>query len=73
MQDLDSKDCHEAEVGLVGLHIRYKTPLRPQWMWASFEHVHNVPSQGGAVPVGGPTAYTFNDGSGGLMLDRPAA
>lgn len=71
VQDLDGKDCHETEVGLVGLHIRYKTPLRPQWVWASFEHVRNVPPQDSAVAAGGQTTYTFNDGSGGLMLDRP--
>jgi hypothetical protein len=71
VQDLDSKDCHIAEVGLVGLHIRYKTPQRPQWVWASFEHVRNVPSQGGAAPVNGPTAYTFNNGKGGFMSDQP--
>lgn len=71
VQNLDSKNCYEAEVGLVGLHIRYKTPLRPQWVWASFEHDRNVPSQRGAMPEGGPMAYTFNDGRGGLMTDRP--
>jgi len=29
-------------VGLVGLHIAYKTPKRPNWIWMSFEHVDNT-------------------------------
>jgi hypothetical protein len=69
--------CHEALVGLVGLHIRYKTPTRPQWVWASFEHVSNVPpARQGARKTSARTksrdsAYTFNDGSGAPMPDQP--
>lgn len=72
VQDPVTLDCQEAEVGLVGLHIRYKTPTRPQWVWASFEHVRNVPPQAGAIsPIRQPTGYTFNDGSGAPMPDQP--
>jgi hypothetical protein len=35
-------------VGLVGLHIAHKTPTRPSWVWATFEHVDNTePGPGG--------------------------
>ena len=36
-------ECKMADVGLVGLHIVYKSPTRPQWIWSTFEHVDNVP------------------------------
>lgn len=77
VQDPETLTCHEAVVGLVGLHIRYKTPTRPQWVWASFEHVRNAPpaSQGaresGARATDRYPAYTFNDGSGAPMPDEP--
>ncbi len=29
-------------VGLVGLHIAYKTPKRPDWIWMTFEHMDNT-------------------------------
>jgi len=72
VQDTVTLDCMEAEVGLVGLHIRYKTPERPQWVWASFEHIRNVPPQAGAAePLRQPAAYTFNDGTGAPMPLQP--
>jgi hypothetical protein len=72
VQDPKRLTCHEADVGLVGLHIRYKTHDRPQWIWASFEHVRNVPpaSENSARPKG-HVSYTFNDGSRVPMPDRP--
>lgn len=30
-------------LGLVGLHIIIKAPGYPQWIWATFEHIDNVP------------------------------
>ncbi|MDE3174667.1 MAG: hypothetical protein KGM15_00985 [Pseudomonadota bacterium] len=38
--------CKPRDIALVGLHIAIKTPTRPQWIWASFEHVDNVPPAG---------------------------
>jgi hypothetical protein len=38
--------CVRRDVALVGLHIAIKTQYRPQWIWASFEHVDNVPPIG---------------------------
>jgi hypothetical protein len=42
--------CRSAIVGLVGLHILQRNPvdpknpaLRPQWIWATFEHADNAP------------------------------
>jgi hypothetical protein len=72
VQDPEKLTCHEAVVGLVGLHIRYKTPTRPQWVWASFEHVRNVPAAGqDARAKSHYSAYTFNDGTGAPMPDEP--
>jgi len=35
-----------ADLALVGLHIVVRTPNSPQGVWASFEHVDNVPPVG---------------------------
>lgn len=35
--------CVKGTVGLVGLHITQKTPTLPQWTWATFEQIDNVP------------------------------
>src|SRR5262249_205537 len=65
LQDPMSGTCQEATVGLVGLHIVRKTTTSPQWIWASFEHVSNVPSQGEPPAA----SYVFNDGSGSAMAN----
>jgi len=36
--------CRPGTLGLVGLHIVHKTRFEPQWNWATFEHVDNVPT-----------------------------
>ena len=38
--------CSLQQVGLVGFHIAHKTEDEPQWVWSTFEHVANVPTQG---------------------------
>jgi hypothetical protein len=48
--------CEQKLVGLVGLHIVTKTPSLPQWVWATFEHVDNVPGPHSTGP------FTFNKG-----------
>ena len=58
--------CHEQDVALVGLHIVQKTPLRPQWIWSSFEHVDNAPAFGVAAPSG---RFSFNDPAKTQALD----
>jgi hypothetical protein len=35
--------CTTATLGLVGLHIIHKTVTQPQFVWATFEQVDNVP------------------------------
>ena len=37
--------CKKQTVGLVGLHIGHKTNLGPQWLWSTFEHIDNAPSE----------------------------
>lgn len=65
--------CELKRVGLVGLHIGYKTDRSPQWIWASFEHVRNVPLRGKRPTM----RYTFHDGTTNpdgtvkRMLDEP--
>jgi hypothetical protein len=61
------RSCKRVDVGLVGLHIAHKTEKSPQWIWASFEHVKNVPQRG----HGKGSPRTFNDGSGKLMEEHP--
>lgn len=64
IQDPESQEkrpCRVARVGLVGLHIVYKTPSRPQWVWSTFEHVDNVPDPTATPSLG--ARFTFNDGN----------
>lgn len=37
--------CGKQTVGLVGLHIGHKTNSGAQWIWSTFEHVDNVPTE----------------------------
>ena len=53
--------CVRAEVGLVGLHVIQKTASRPQWIWATFEHVDNVPPFKAGPPPGRTLPYSFNN------------
>lgn len=53
--------CSKSDVALVGLHIVIRTPRRPQGVWATFEHVDNVPRAGAFEPdakdAGAPYSY----------------
>ena len=53
--------CSKSDVALVGLHIVIRTPRRPQGIWATFEHVDNVPKAGAYEPdakdAGAPYSY----------------
>jgi hypothetical protein len=71
--DPTSGVCNKVLVGLVGLHIVQKTPTRPQWIWATFEHVDNVPPPSyvpPAAPAKPEMTFTFNDGTSMLMPRR---
>lgn len=50
--------CVLKQVGLVGFHIAHKTAGDPQWVWSTFEHIDNVPTQG-ETPT--QSAYNFFD------------
>jgi hypothetical protein len=53
--------CSRSDVALVGLHIVIRTLHRPQGIWATFEHVDNVPPAGPNEPdakkAGMPYSY----------------
>ena len=53
-------------LGLVGLHIVQKTPLRAQWVWSSFEHATNVK---GLVTTA--AKFSYNDGITAALSDPP--
>jgi len=62
----DPATCIKSEVGLVGLHVTDKTPSRPQWTWATFEQIDNVPpftppSAAARGRAAGPVPYSFNN------------
>jgi len=50
--------CSKQTVGLVGLHIGHKTNSGAQWLWSTFEHVDNVPTQ--ADIAGGMLKASYN-------------
>nr|WP_300311499.1 hypothetical protein [Halomonas sp.] len=52
--------CSLEKVGLVGFHIAHKTQKEPQWVWSTFEHVANVPTQHEKPQL---SAYNFYDAS----------
>ena len=69
--------CSTATVGLVGLHIIHKTVTQPQWIWATFEHVDNVPPASPAtftnryLPVPDPDSQlVFQDAAGHARLSE---
>lgn len=43
--NLQLSDYQPTYIGLIGLHIITKTPSAPQLIWATFEHVDNVPTE----------------------------
>ena len=44
--DGEPATCERTLLGLVGLHLVTKTQSDPQWLWATFEQVDNVPTRG---------------------------
>ncbi len=61
--------CAGKNLGLVGLHIAQKTVTHGEWVWASFEHIANVPdcAAGSSTPIAAlsplGTAWSFFDPS----------
>ncbi|MEP2935456.1 MAG: cytochrome P460 family protein [Gilvibacter sp.] len=52
------QDCTEQIIGLVGLHIVYKTPSNPNFVWMTFEQNDNV--QTSATQKAGITASFYD-------------
>lgn len=50
--------CGKQTMGLVGLHIGHKTNSGAQWIWSTFEHVDNVPTE--ADVAGGTFKASYN-------------
>ncbi len=50
--------CQEVTVGLTGMHIMQKnapaTSLKPNWLWATLEHVDNAPTAANACAADDP-------------------
>ncbi|MGO1001320.1 hypothetical protein [Lysobacter sp. CA196] len=61
--------CKLQTVGLVGLHIVHKTGHEPQWVWSTFEHVDNAPSQG--EPQSKPSYNFFNKSCTTCQANEP--
>jgi hypothetical protein len=59
--------CVMGTVGLVGLHITQKTPTMPQWTWATFEQIDNVPP----APSGYTGTLSFNNPSCPILSCPP--
>lgn len=55
-----AEQCAQRTMGLIGLHIAYMPAQfgNPEWVWATFEHVSNVPT---ARINDGATQFTLND------------
>ena len=51
----DTKTCKKEIVGLVALHIIHKTSHFPDFVWATFEQIDNVPGSGSDGP------YSFHN------------
>ena len=50
--------CNTKLMGLVGLHIGHKTNSGAQWLWSTFEHVDNAPTE--ADVASGKLKATYN-------------
>ena len=61
------ESCKTEVLGLAGIHIVHKTKGEPQWIWSTFEHVHNVPT---SVTAGKPTKQHFNFYNPACSTDR---
>lgn len=62
--------CSLVKVGLVGFHIAHKTNTDPQWVWSTFEHVDNAPTQGEAADK---PFYNFHDKNSTYPVNEPPA
>lgn len=66
---LIAETCEHATVGLVGLHIVHKTAGEPQWVWTTFEHIDNCPTDG--QPTAGHDYSFYNPNASGAPINTP--
>lgn len=66
--DPSTQQCRQTNLALVGLHILHKTTNQPTWVWATFEHVDNVPTPNVAPPSTGYNFYNANCQSHNLTV-----
>jgi hypothetical protein len=53
------ESCSKVTLGLVGWHAAHKTAESPQWIWSTFEHVDNVPSDHDVTHASLKSNYNF--------------
>ena len=53
--------CSTKTMGLVGLHVGHKTNSAAQWLWSTFEHVDNVPTEADVASGNLKTKYNYYD------------
>ena len=53
--------CSTKTMGLVGLHIGHKTNSGAQWLWSTFEHVDNAPSEADVASGKLKAKYNYYD------------
>ena len=52
--------CQEVKLGMTGFHVGHKTKDRQQWVWTTFEHNDNVPTQAEvAAGIANGKTYSF--------------
>jgi hypothetical protein len=51
--------CVAKTLGLIGFHVGHKTRFAPQWVWSSFEHVKNAPTEKQVAARDLQPPYTF--------------
>lgn len=54
-----AESCEPVTLGLVGWHAAHKTAAAPQWIWSTFEHVDNVPTDADIAMKQLKPAYNF--------------
>ena len=55
--------CSTKVMGLVGLHIGHKTNSGAQWLWSTFEHIDNAPSEADVASGKLKAKYNYYDPS----------
>jgi hypothetical protein len=53
--------CSTKLMGLVGLHIGHKTNSASQWLWSTFEHVDNAPTEADVASGKLKSEYNYYD------------